>query len=145
MNYVMTDAELSHPVFTAIVAETSPYLAIYVIVKERHETIMGNKPRSARVVYSHNRCAVSSLLNELVTRSGNFVSIVVWAQIHSLKYYKRLLGEGCVECQLLNSIQLSTQTTESRTGFKKIITQQIKTQYKSEVTCNNPRCPDCRT
>ena len=32
----------------------------YVIVKERHETIMGYKPRervarSARVVYSHNR------------------------------------------------------------------------------------------
>ena len=25
------------------------------------------------------------------------------------------------------------------------ITQQIMTRYKSEVTCNNPRCPDCRT
>ena len=46
---------------------------------------------------------------------------------------------------LWNNLQLSTQTTESRTGFKKIITQQIITQYKSEVTCNNPRCPDCRS
>ena len=46
---------------------------------------------------------------------------------------------------LWNKLELSTQTTQSRTGFKTKLTQQIMTQYKSEVTCNNPRCPDCRT
>ena len=46
---------------------------------------------------------------------------------------------------LWNKLELSTQTTQSRTGFKKKLTQQIVTQYISEVTCNNPRCPHCRT
>ena len=52
---------------------------------------MGYKPRE-RVALEWFIPIIGELLvlNELVTWSGNFVSILVWAQIHSLKYYKRL-------------------------------------------------------
>ena len=46
---------------------------------------------------------------------------------------------------LWNNLELSIRTIPSRKRLKDKLTQHIMTQYKSEVICKYPGCPDCKT